>query len=267
MIGESLPFPPRRKQSLSPIFCPVDIMAFIKDNSPPATIILISGDRDFAYLLSTIRWRKYNVVLISNTFMTHESLTAQASVVYDWKSDVLKTRPPSKLPPVRPRPEILPSVGSPSAPQEPDNPLGSDVRAAGPPNEQTISAVNPLALPPEAPFVKLETAPIPLKTEIPTEAAPAGILMTPTSDDRIAAVLTSESVMVRVSLLHAVAIDPKFQQVQPSLNTINLVDEGDVHSPVFVSTRAKIYSNPTANSGAPESFGNDSIHRLNSCFG
>ena len=76
----------------------VDIMAFIKDNPPPTTIILISGDRDFAYLLSTIRWRKYNVVLITNSFMTHESLTAPASFVYDWQSDVLKTRPPSKLP-------------------------------------------------------------------------------------------------------------------------------------------------------------------------
>ena len=62
------------------VFIPssVDIMAFINDNPPPATTVLISSDRDFAYLLSTVRWRKYNVVLISNSFMTHESLTAQA---------------------------------------------------------------------------------------------------------------------------------------------------------------------------------------------
>jgi hypothetical protein len=71
----------------------VDIMAFVKDNPAPATIILISGDRDFAYLLSTIRWRQYHVVLVSNTFMTHESLSSQANVAFDWQSDILKTRP------------------------------------------------------------------------------------------------------------------------------------------------------------------------------
>ena len=215
-------FPPRRKPNCSLISCPVDIMAFIKDNSPPATIILISGDRDFAYLLSTIRWRKYNVVLVSNSFMTHESLTAQASVVYDWQSDILKTRPPSKLPPLRPRRETLPSVASP-APQESDSSLGSDLRAAGSPNEQNIPAVNPLALPPrpgsvatvnavhptpaallpDAPFVKPEATPMPPKTDIPAEAAPAGIQLTPTSDDRIVPDLTSESTMVYLSMPHA----------------------------------------------------------------
>jgi NYN domain len=67
-------------------------MAFIKDNPAPATVVLISGDRDFAYLLSTIRWRQYSVVLVSNTFMTHDSLSNQANVTFDWQADVLKTR-------------------------------------------------------------------------------------------------------------------------------------------------------------------------------
>ena len=220
-------FPSHRKSIRNLISYPVDIMAFIKDNSPPATIILISGDRDFAYLLSTIRWRKYNVVLISNTFMTHESLTAQASVVYDWKSDILKARPPSKLPPLRPRRETLPSVGSPSAPQELDNSLGSDVRAAGPPNKRTTPAIDPPALPPrpgsiataktirplhtalpqDAPLTKSEVVPIPPKAEVPTEAAPGGIPMAPTSDDRIVADLINESTVVRLSIPHAAAID------------------------------------------------------------
>ena len=188
-------------------------MAFIKDNPPPATIILISGDRDFAYLLSTIRWRKYNVVLISNTFMTHESLTAQASVVYDWQSDILKTRPPSKLPPLRPRPENLSSVVLPTAPQEPDNSLGPDVHAVDPSNEQIITEINPLALPPrpvsvvtvntmhptpttippDAPSAKPEATPRPSKTDVPAEAAPTGI---PAVDDQIVADLISEPTMV-----------------------------------------------------------------------
>ena len=184
-------------------------MAFIKDNPPHATIILISGDRDFAYLLSTIRWRKYNVVLISNTFMTHESLTAQASVVYDWQSDILKTRPPSKLPPLRPRPETLSSVVFPTAPQEPDNSFGPDVHAVDPSNEQIITEINPLALPPrpvsvatvnkirptpttiptDAPSVKPEATPIPSNIDVSAEAAPTG---TPTVDDQIVGDLTSE---------------------------------------------------------------------------
>ena len=81
--------------------CSVDIMAFIKDNSPPTTVVLISSGRDFTYLLSTIRWRNYNIVLISNSFMTHESPVVQASAVYDWQSDILGVRPPPKLPLLR----------------------------------------------------------------------------------------------------------------------------------------------------------------------
>ena len=41
----------------------------------------VHGDHDFAYLLSTVGWRKYNVVL-SNSSTIHESLAALASYVY-----------------------------------------------------------------------------------------------------------------------------------------------------------------------------------------
>ena len=239
-------FPSHRKSIRNLISYPVDIMAFVKDNSPPATIILISGDRDFAYLLSTIRWRKYNVVLISNTLMTHESLTAQASVVYDWKSDILKARPPSKLPPLRPRRETLPSVGSPSAPQESDNSPGSDVRAAGPPNKQTTPAIDPLALPsrpssiatskkirpprknlpPDAPLTKSKAIPTPPKAEAPTEAAPASFPMTPTSSDRIVADLTNESTVVHLTL----------RPLIPSFNRFSLRPTQSTRSMKVVST-------------------------------
>jgi len=241
-------------------------MAFIKDNPPPATIILISGDRDFAYLLSTVRWRKYNVVLISNSFMTHESLTAQASVVYDWQSDILKTRPPSKLQSLRSRRETSPSVAF--LTQESDGSSVSDVYAVGLPEEHITPAIQPLALsprpvsittmstirpthatlPPDAPLVESEATPIPTKAEIPAEAAPPSIPMTPTSDDWIVADLTSESAMVHLSIVHAVVIDLRFQQDQSSPKTIDPVDEDGVHSPAFVSTSAETYPNPTANS-------------------
>jgi len=206
-------------------------MAFIKDNTPPATIVLISGDRDFAYLLSTIRWRKYNVVLISNSFMTHESLTAQASVVYDWQSDILKVRPPSRLPLLRSRREALSSVAFLTTPQESDNSSVSDLHAVGPLEEHITPAIQPLVLsprpvsittistirpthatlPPDAPFVESEATPVPPKVEIPAEAASASIPMTPTSDDWIVADLTSESAMVHLSIVHGAPINPGAQ--------------------------------------------------------
>ena len=194
-------------------------MAFIKDNPPPATIVLISGDRDFAYLLSTVRWRKYNVVLISNSFMTHESLTAQASVVYDWQSDILKTRPSSKLPFLGPRREAPSSVAFLTTLQESDTSSVSDIYSAGLPEEHITPAIQPLALsprpvsittistirpthatlPPDVPLVESEATPIPPKAEIPAEAGSASVPMTPTSDDWIVADLTSESAMVHPS--------------------------------------------------------------------
>ena len=231
-------------------------MAFIKDNPAPATIILISGDRDFAYLLSTIRWRKYNVVLISNSFVTHESLTAQASVVYDWQSDVLKARPPSKLPLLGSRRETLSSVAFLTTPQESDNSPGSCVHAAGIPNEHITPVIQPLALSPrpvsittistirparatpplDAPFVESEATPMPPKAEILAEAASASVPMTPTSDDWIVADLTSECAMVHRSPACSTVIDLEFQQDQSSPITIDPVDEDCVHSPGFVST-------------------------------
>jgi len=231
-------------------------MAFIKDNPAPATIILISGDRDFAYLLSTIRWRKYNVVLISNSFMTHESLTAQASVVYDWQSDVLKARPPSRPPFLGSCRETSSSVAFLTTPQESDNSYGSYIHAVGLPNEHTTPAIQPLVLSPrpvsittistirptratpplDAPFVESEATPMPPKAEILADAASASIPMTPTSDDWIVADLASESAMVRPLTVRGGVIDLKFYQDQSSPKTIEPVDEDCVHSPGFVST-------------------------------
>ena len=240
----------------------VDIMAFIKDNSPPATIILISGDRDFAYLLSTIRWRKYNVVLISNSFMTHESLTAQASVTYDWQLDILKARPPSKPPLPRPRRETLSSVASLTTPQESDNSHESAVHAIGLPNEHVPPVTQPLALPPRpasvttistirpthvapppntppvesnTPPVESKATPTPPTAEIPPEPAPASVPSTPTSNDQVMVDYAGESPMVHFSVAHNVVANPKFYQDQSSPEVIDPVDEDSVYSPAFVS--------------------------------
>jgi len=254
-------------------------MAFIKDNPPPATIILISGDRDFAYLLSTIRWRKYNVVLISNSFMTHESLTAQASVTYDWQCDILKVRPLSKPPLPRPRRETLSSVASLTTPQELDNSHESGAHAVGLPNEHIPPAAQPLTLsprpasiatisttrpthiiiPPDVPPAEPEVTPIPPMAETPAESSPASIPRTPTPDDQTVADFASESPIVRLSVAHDIVTDPIFQQDQSPPEMVDLVDEDGAYSPAFVSTSARMYPTPTANFRILELTGNDPV--------
>ncbi|KAF8803943.1 DUF537-domain-containing protein [Phlegmacium glaucopus] len=67
----------------------VDMLAHAIDNPAPSTIVLISGDRDFAYALSILRLRRYRVVLITLS-NAHPSLRVQASLCFDWISDVLE---------------------------------------------------------------------------------------------------------------------------------------------------------------------------------
>ncbi|KAJ6486081.1 hypothetical protein C8R47DRAFT_1128944 [Mycena vitilis] len=65
----------------------VDMLAYAMDHPAPATLILISGDRDFAYAVSILRLRRYEVVIIS--LMAHVSLKSQASACLDWNIDVM----------------------------------------------------------------------------------------------------------------------------------------------------------------------------------
>ena len=223
-------------------------MAFIKDNPAPATIILISGDRDFAYLLSTIRWRKYNVILICNSFMTHESLTSQASFVHDWQSDILKTRPTSKIHPVGlPNEHTTPTI----------RPLALSPPLVGIATTGTTRSIH-AALPPDAPFVESDATPIRSKTEIPAEAISAGIPMIPASDDRITAYLTSKSAMVHLVIIHRVVTDLGFQQDLSSPRTIDPVDEDSVYSPAFVSTCTEVALTQPLTPEFPEFSGDNS---------
>ena len=267
MIGESPP-PCSEPRYSSDISRAVDIMAFIKDNPPPATIILISGDRDFSYLLSTLRWRKYNVVLICNSFMTHESLTAQASVAYDWQSDILKARPSTKPSFPRARRETLSSVAPPTTPQESDSFPESEVRVVGPPNEHFTSAFHPLAPPPRpvslatistthprhvtpppgAPLAEPEVTPVSTEAEITVGVEPASIPGTPTSDDLIASDSASESDTVRLSFSHGFVADLGFPQEQSSPEAVDPAEEDEVYSPAFVSECARIHPGKNANS-------------------
>jgi len=67
----------------------VDMMAFAMDNPAPATIVLISGDRDFVHAVAQLRLRRYQVVIIAPPHNMHSSLRMQASEFYDWCQDIL----------------------------------------------------------------------------------------------------------------------------------------------------------------------------------
>jgi hypothetical protein len=64
------------------------MLSYAIDNAAPATIILISGDRDFVYAVSVLRQRRYKIILIAPP-SAHSSLKSQASIVFDWNLDIL----------------------------------------------------------------------------------------------------------------------------------------------------------------------------------
>ncbi|KAH9483748.1 hypothetical protein JR316_0003224 [Psilocybe cubensis] len=66
----------------------VDMLAHALDNPVPSTIILITGDRDFAYAMSILRLRRYRLVLVTLPH-AHPSLTSQASVCLRWTDIVM----------------------------------------------------------------------------------------------------------------------------------------------------------------------------------
>ena len=68
------------------------MLAFAVDHPAPATIILISGDRDYAYAVSTLKLRKYQVILVVPSPQSSLCLQSQASLVIDWGTAVLRTR-------------------------------------------------------------------------------------------------------------------------------------------------------------------------------
>jgi hypothetical protein len=73
---------------------PVDMLSYAMDHPGPATIVLISGDRDFIYALSVLRLRQYRVIVIGSQ-RTHSSLISLASVYVDWKIDILGKQTPA----------------------------------------------------------------------------------------------------------------------------------------------------------------------------
>lgn len=67
----------------------VDMLTYAIDNPAPATVVLISGDRDFVYAVSVLRLRRYRVVVVA-PYTAHGSLKSQASAVLDWEADIMR---------------------------------------------------------------------------------------------------------------------------------------------------------------------------------
>jgi NYN domain len=68
----------------------VDIMVNAMDNPAPGTVVIITGDRDFAYVVSVLRMRRYRVVVIA-PHNHHISIRNQASIVLDWSTIISST--------------------------------------------------------------------------------------------------------------------------------------------------------------------------------
>ncbi|KAI0340642.1 hypothetical protein BDW22DRAFT_1334069, partial [Trametopsis cervina] len=62
----------------------VDMLAFAGDTPTPATVVLITGDGDFLYAISTLRLRKYRIILLAPSNCTSPGLKVRATAVYDW---------------------------------------------------------------------------------------------------------------------------------------------------------------------------------------
>ncbi|KAJ7582929.1 NYN domain-containing protein [Mycena floridula] len=71
----------------------VDMLLDALDHPPPRIIVLISGDSDFLYPVSSLRRRGYKVVLIAPV-QANSAFRHEASVCLDWKTDILMTIEP-----------------------------------------------------------------------------------------------------------------------------------------------------------------------------
>ncbi|TRM61731.1 NYN domain-containing protein [Schizophyllum amplum] len=79
-----------------------DMLVFALSQPGPVTVVLVSGDRDFAYTASVLRQRGHKVVLICHARPgPHRSLAAQVGECVDWNQEILKMKEESASPPKR----------------------------------------------------------------------------------------------------------------------------------------------------------------------
>ncbi|KIK64268.1 hypothetical protein GYMLUDRAFT_259249 [Collybiopsis luxurians FD-317 M1] len=72
-----------------------DIWAFAMDNPPSlsttTTIIIVSGDGDYSYTLSSLRGRGYKIIVVAPS-QCHQSIREQATMLFSWESIKKKVR-------------------------------------------------------------------------------------------------------------------------------------------------------------------------------
>jgi len=64
----------------------IDMFLFALDNRPPALILLISGDVDFAPALHKLRQRGYTIAVALPRLKVHSALSNAGKFVWDWNS-------------------------------------------------------------------------------------------------------------------------------------------------------------------------------------
>ncbi|KAL1717293.1 NYN domain-containing protein [Schizophyllum commune] len=178
-----------------------DMLVFALDHPAPATIVLISGDRDFAYVASILRRRMYNVVLICHsTPGPHKSLLQQVSTHVDWNTQVLGL-PSSSLDHLR-----RPSAQAP-APLRPPLPPPPSNRTLTPSTTQISGAAKP-------------------QKSIKDELPPSATKPPPSSDDVVTPVHTQ-----RMSSPGLPGPPPMSKDARPSQDSGIAVDATKLSSP------------------------------------
>ncbi|KAG9048910.1 hypothetical protein FS837_011724 [Tulasnella sp. UAMH 9824] len=77
------PRPNRDRKDVADKMILADLMAFAYDNPLPSAIILISGDKDFAYAISVLRSLLYSVILVHRGSNVSPNLVAQPNIAID----------------------------------------------------------------------------------------------------------------------------------------------------------------------------------------
>ncbi|THH11368.1 hypothetical protein EW145_g680 [Phellinidium pouzarii] len=72
-----------------------DLIMFALEGEGLSSIVLISGDRDFSYAVSSLRCRGHGIFFISPPSSTHHSLEFLADGIFDWRADILERKDPS----------------------------------------------------------------------------------------------------------------------------------------------------------------------------
>lgn len=212
------------------------MLTYALDTPAPATIVLISGDRDFVYAVSVLRLRRYRVVLVAPQ-QTHNSLRSQATAVLDWSTDVLGKEKPTGLPtPGEPSRSAhrrsQSSVYSTTAPASPfaaksQRRLSFGLPIQRPGIEPLQSAANPKS--PRVPTTPLQEAWTPAEDRMPdTARSQSGLLRPQVSQHALPTPLsepTSSNLSLKTTLDDAVYLDdPEADIADLNLHLKNLTN-------------------------------------------